>query len=198
MKLLTLLVATASLSYADFIAPSFTVDLDIQDAYTRWSGPANSIIKKHGYANSWGRLHSFLEQALPHKLWVELEPMWDRVLASYPSEYQQEIRAFHRWVNEQNLKVNWTLGQCTMVQLFYEVEDACTSIVSESPDGAIRHARNLDYGLPGLVSIRNAGHEPPSHQLRSHPARALWRRRTSLRPSRSSAVCRPSHEGPCT
>ena len=40
-----------------------------------------------------------------------------------------------------------------MVQLFYEVEDACTSIVTQDSNGTITHARNLDYGLPGLANF---------------------------------------------
>ncbi len=137
----------------DFFAPSYVVDMD-QDAYARWKPIADDLLQQHGYENAWGKLHVFLEDALAHDTWEELEPLWDRVLAGYPAEYQDEVFAFHRWMNEQHpVGGNWTLGQVVMVQLFYEVEDACTSIVAQHADGTIRHARNLDYGLPGLENF---------------------------------------------
>ena len=34
-----------------------------------------------------------------------------------------------------------------MMNLFYELVAQCTSIVAETPDGKIYHARNLDFGV---------------------------------------------------
>jgi hypothetical protein len=151
MRRLTLFSCCMLAVRADFEAPLYTVDLD-QDAYARWKPVGDDLLRRHGYNNSWGRLHTFLESALPHKLWVEMEPLWALVRASYPQIYREEVAAFHRWMNEKS-KGAWTLGQVTMTQLFYEVEDACTSIVAQHTDGTIRHARNLDYGLPGLENF---------------------------------------------
>jgi len=46
------------------------------------------------------------------------------------------------------------LGDVVIVNLFYELNSACTSIVAQrSSDGAIFHGRNLDYGIPGLQNV---------------------------------------------
>lgn len=153
MKLSVVSALLVACALADFEAPRYTVDLD-KDPYSRWAPVASDLMSRHGYENAWGRLHALLERALPHSLWTELEPLWELLLESYPSEYQAEVRAFHRWMNEQPAAANsWTLGQVTMVQIFYEVEDACTSIVTQHSNGTIYHARNLDYGLPGLENF---------------------------------------------
>jgi hypothetical protein len=65
-----------------------------------------------------------------------------------------------------------TEGQIAFMQLYYEIDNACTSIVvracplnlqqfnftvlclqAHNPNGTIFHARNLDYSLPGLENI---------------------------------------------
>lgn len=46
------------------------------------------------------------------------------------------------------------LGDIVVVNLFYELNSACTSIVAQrSTDNAIFHGRNLDYGIPGLQNV---------------------------------------------
>jgi len=37
------------------------------------------------------------------------------------------------------------VGWATLFNLGYEVSDACTSIVAQTTDGTIIHARNLDF-----------------------------------------------------
>jgi len=39
------------------------------------------------------------------------------------------------------------VGEIVMMNLFYEIVALCTSIVAETPDGTIYHARNLDFGI---------------------------------------------------
>ena len=39
------------------------------------------------------------------------------------------------------------LGEIVLVNIFYEVNAFCTSIVAEDPSGKLYHARNLDFGL---------------------------------------------------
>jgi len=39
------------------------------------------------------------------------------------------------------------VGEIVMMNLFYELVAQCTSIVAETPDGKIYHARNLDFGV---------------------------------------------------
>lgn len=148
----TLLLATAVVAVsADFAAPKFDVELT-KTAYERWAPVGKALLDKHGYEYTWGPLHQFLENALPHNVWKDMAPLWDIVLASYPKYYRDEVIAIYRFLTEHGFK-EWTLGQVTMVQLFYEVEDACTSIVAQHPNGTIFHGRNLDYGLPGLENF---------------------------------------------
>jgi hypothetical protein len=55
-----------------------------------------------------------------------------------PSEYAQEIQGCAAV-----LGVDY--GWVTLLNLGYEVSDACTSIVAETTDGQILHARNMDF-----------------------------------------------------
>jgi N-acylethanolamine-hydrolysing acid amidase len=142
------LLASAS---ADFVTPEFTLDMDLP-AYERWAPIGQGLLDARGYEYTWKPLHEYLENALPRERWLELEPLWANVLSSYPESYQEEVRAFYKFIAEEQ-GTNWTLGQVTMVQLFYEVEDACTSIVAQHSNGTIFHGRNLDYGLPGLQNF---------------------------------------------
>eukprot|EP01059_Diplonema_ambulator_P005788 TRINITY_DN15578_c0_g1_i1.p1 TRINITY_DN15578_c0_g1~~TRINITY_DN15578_c0_g1_i1.p1 ORF type:complete len:396 (+),score=151.76 TRINITY_DN15578_c0_g1_i1:55-1242(+) len=151
MKALAVGLCCAVAVSADFIADEYTVDLD-QPAYERWKPVLDIAINKHGYDNSWGAFHAFLEDVLTHKEWEETAPLWDTIYSGYPLQYKEEINAFYRWLHENN-HTDWTLGQLTMSQLFYEVEDACTSIVAQHTNGSIFHSRNLDYGLPDLQNF---------------------------------------------
>lgn len=148
----TLLLACAAVAVsADFAAPKFDLELT-KSAYDRWEPIGKALLETHGYNYTWGPLHAFLENALPHNTWVELEPLWGDVLKSYPTFYQEEVNAIFKFLTENGF-TEWTLGQVVMVQLFYEVEDACTSIVAQHANGTIFHGRNLDYGLPGLENF---------------------------------------------
>eukprot|EP01060_Flectonema_neradi_P007597 TRINITY_DN15330_c0_g1_i1.p1 TRINITY_DN15330_c0_g1~~TRINITY_DN15330_c0_g1_i1.p1 ORF type:complete len:414 (+),score=96.26 TRINITY_DN15330_c0_g1_i1:52-1242(+) len=145
---MTLLLGSAT---ADFAAPTFNVDMD-KSAYDRWSPVAQYLLDTHGYNNTWGRLHTFIDDLMTQKEWEETAPLWDRVFLSYPELYREEILAYHKWITEAGHK-EWTIGQLTMAQLTYEVFDACTSIVAQNTNGTIFHGRNLDYGLPGLPNM---------------------------------------------
>eukprot|EP01060_Flectonema_neradi_P002858 TRINITY_DN1179_c1_g1_i2.p1 TRINITY_DN1179_c1_g1~~TRINITY_DN1179_c1_g1_i2.p1 ORF type:complete len:401 (+),score=77.92 TRINITY_DN1179_c1_g1_i2:55-1257(+) len=150
------LAALASSTLADFVAPEFTVSLD-EPAYDRWKPVLDSVINGVGYENSWGKMHAFLQSILTHEEWVETAELWDKIYESYPEEYQQEITAMMKWLYENN-HTDWTRGQMVMCQLFYEVEDACTSIVAQNKNGTVFHSRNLDYGLPGLQNFTTTIH----------------------------------------
>jgi len=57
----------------------------------------------------------------------------------FPREYAQEIQGC-----AQSLGIS--VGWATLFNIGYEVSDACTSIVAQTPEGKILHARNLDFG----------------------------------------------------
>ena len=150
------LTALASSALGDFVAPEFTVDLD-EPAYDRWKPVLDSVINGVGYNNSWGKMHSFLQDIMTHQEWEDTAELWNKLYQGYPVEYQQEITAMMKWLGE-NGHTDWTRGQLVMCQLFYEVEDACTSIVAQNKNGTIFHSRNLDYGLPGLQNFTTTIH----------------------------------------
>jgi len=67
----------------------------------------------------------------------------------FPSEYAQEIQgcAASLGISE---------GWLAMFNLGYEISDACTSMVAQTPDGKILHARNLDFfdGMGFTASLK--------------------------------------------
>jgi len=57
----------------------------------------------------------------------------------FPQEFAAEIKGCAEILNV-------PYGWATLLNLGYEVSDACTSIVAQTDDGKIYHARNLDFG----------------------------------------------------
>lgn len=144
------LVGAVAAGDADFPAPEFTVDLGASP-HDRWAPIIEAFLDEHGYEYSWKPLHDFMIDVLPRSVWELTAPLWDLVLASYPADQREEVKAMHRVFESKGY--GWTLGQLVMAQLFYEVEEGCTSIVAQNLNGSIFHARNLDYGLPGLQNF---------------------------------------------
>ncbi len=56
----------------------------------------------------------------------------------FPTEYAAEIKGCAA-------ALGVSYGWVTLLNIGYEVSDACTSIVAQTPDGKILHARNLDF-----------------------------------------------------
>jgi len=56
----------------------------------------------------------------------------------FPKEYAAEIRGC---ATAMGLDYGWL----TLVNLGYEISDACTSIIAQTPEGNILHARNMDF-----------------------------------------------------
>ena len=160
------LLAAAGVT-ADFDAKWYTLDLD-KTALERLTPIADELIATHTYEYVWQPMHTFLEAVLPHAAWVEMAPLWAKVLDAYPAFYQEEVRAFYQYLTVNLNRTEWTIGQITMAQLFYEVEDACTSIVAQHTNGTIFHGRNLDYGLPGLSNFTINAKFTRSNQTIAH------------------------------
>jgi hypothetical protein len=68
----------------------------------------------------------------------------------YPTEYAQEIMGC-----AQAMDVPY--GWVALLNLGYEVSDACTSIVAQTTDGKILHGRNLDFwaGMGFTDTLKN-------------------------------------------
>jgi len=56
----------------------------------------------------------------------------------FPTEYSQEIIGCSQSIGVPS-------GWLAIINLGYEISDACTSIVAQAPNGTIFHARNLDF-----------------------------------------------------
>jgi len=70
---------------------------------------------------------------------AELESIGEDINNNYMSvEFAQEIQGCSK-------AMGVPYGWITLFNLGYEVTDACTSILAQTPDGKILHARNLDF-----------------------------------------------------
>jgi len=68
----------------------------------------------------------------------------------FPSEYGEEIKGC---ATQLGVPYGWV----ALFNLGYEVSDACTSIVAETTDGKILHARNMDFweGMGFTATLKN-------------------------------------------
>lgn len=74
------------------------------------------------------------------KLFTLLDEYLPSLARTLPATFYQEIEGMAN-------AINVTVGEATLFNVFYEFFSVCTSIVAQSPDGQIYHARNLDFGL---------------------------------------------------
>jgi len=68
-----------------------------------------------------------------------LEEIGNTILDYLPYEYQMEITGCAK-------AIGLPTGMIAIANLGYEISDACTSIVAQTMDNKILHARNLDFG----------------------------------------------------
>jgi len=68
----------------------------------------------------------------------------------FPTEFGQEIRGC---ADQMNIPYGWV----ALFNLGYEITDACTSIVAQTKDGKILHARNMDFweGMGFTATLKN-------------------------------------------
>lgn len=153
MKFLSIVsLSLVALVVADFPAPIFDVDLDAP-AISRYADVVNKLIELHGWEYGYGKLVDHLNDILPASLWEELNPDLILLIDQFPGEYPAEVKGLYATMKSLGFGSNITLGQLGFMQLFYELNNVCTSIVAQAPNGTIFHGRNLDYGLPGLPNI---------------------------------------------
>jgi len=113
---------------------NYTVNLDLPPRQ-RW---------KHiwGLPYYQGQIHEILRVVLPvfpdHLYNVEI--IGDILLDTFPYEYAEEIRGGAE-------ALNMSAGLLALVNLGYEIQDYCTSIVAQAPNGQMLHARNMDFGV---------------------------------------------------
>jgi hypothetical protein len=112
--------------------PSYTINLDLP-ADQRW----NQVCGMPEYAKGWQKVIQILTSGLPDK-GKGLADVGREINNFLTLEYGLEIIGCAK-----ALGVDY--GFVTLMQLGYEISDACTSIVAQDPMGNILHSRNIDF-----------------------------------------------------
>jgi hypothetical protein len=124
--------------------PQFTINLDLP-ANQRWSQVCSTPLFQN--VSNW--LVNTVDDVLPGKGSI-LQDIGKMINQAYlPQELALEIQGCAE-------AVGVSYGWLTMLNLGYEVSDACTSIIAQSDDGKIYHARNLDFwdGMGFTASLK--------------------------------------------
>ena len=131
LVLSTLLCLSACLS-----PPTFTIDLD-KPPESRW----DEVTKVYG-----AQIYSFRDKMIklfkiPKEMLALMESQAPALLAYIPSEYAGEIVGIAH-------STGISVTEMVLINILYDITAACTSIVAQTTDNKILHARNLDYSLP--------------------------------------------------
>jgi len=125
--------------------PTYVINLDLPP-WQRWQQPCTNSV----YQQTAQFLTNTVDAILPDH-GAALEEIGS-VLNQfyYPSELAQEISGC-------SLALGVSEGWGALFNLGYEVSDACTSIVAQTTDGTVLHARNLDFwaGMGFTDSLKN-------------------------------------------
>jgi len=91
----------------------------------------------------------WLDSILPPEIYKYLDPILASLDNYFPAPYADELRG----IASQTGDVGLTLGKLVLMNIIYDISAGCTSIVAQRSDGTMLHARNLDYGIPGLRNL---------------------------------------------
>ena len=118
-----------------------TVDLD-QDPRTRWAHVVEPYAADIAALTDviTDTLRKLLGNSTVDDMLHRLDDKIDEYLVRLPKDYGAEIRGI---ANATGMEPSVMF----VYNMFYTVFGACTSIVAQSADGEIFHARNLDFGL---------------------------------------------------
>jgi len=122
-------------------------------AEDRWTHVVTQLIQDHGWENGYGKVFDYIEKILSMHVWQQLDPVLKQIISKFPDPYPAEIKGLYDTLVALGYGENVTEGQLGFFQLYYELNNVCTSIVAQYANGTIYHGRNLDYGLPGLENI---------------------------------------------
>ncbi|ELR19388.1 ASAH1 protein [Acanthamoeba castellanii str. Neff] len=124
----------------DAVPQRWTVNLDLPPEQ-RWPWPA--MLPYYG-----GALEHAVEmigQFIPKEYTSVIVGIAEEIgRMGYLGEYGGEIASVAK-------AANMSLGEAVLLNLIYEIEAGCTSIVAQGTDGTIYHGRNLDFNLAGLL-----------------------------------------------
>ena len=89
---------------------------------------------------------NFVKALLPPGVFDALEKLMGALDDRLGPTYADELRGI---ANATGLP----LGDIVIMNLYYELDSGCTSILAQNKEGQILHGRNLDSGVPGLQNI---------------------------------------------
>jgi len=126
------------------VIPTYTINLDL-DPKLRWKEVCSNPQFK-----SLGQFLYKVATSLLAYNGQDINDIGEAINAVITPEYAQEIRGC---AEAMEIPYGWV----TIFNLGYEVSDACTSIVAQTNDGKILHARNLDFwaGMGFTDSLKN-------------------------------------------
>lgn len=119
--------------------PTFTIDLDAP-AQQRWVAAVTQL--KWAYP----KVLDYILTKVPKAVMPALEAVMADFDKYAPAPYGDEMRGVAA-------ASGYPLGDIVLMNLFYELESGCTSIVAGNANGTIYHGRNLDFDIPGLQNI---------------------------------------------
>jgi len=122
----------------DTVPRTFTVNLDLSPSQ-RW--PITELLKD--YNSTVHEAIGLIGQFIPDWAQSIVEDMALEILP-YLGDYAQEIQAMSD-------ASGIPLAKVTLLNIIYEVEAGCTSIIAQDPTGHILHGRNLDFPLTSIL-----------------------------------------------
>ncbi len=93
----------------------------------------------------WNQFISVVSSLLPEKVVKGVEDAGLVILELMDTELAEELRGC-------STAAKTNLGWHALLNVAYELTDACTSIVAQTASGQILHARNLDFGSGGFLT----------------------------------------------
>jgi N-acylethanolamine-hydrolysing acid amidase len=79
-----------------------------------------------------------------------IEKLGRFVNSKLPQEYAEEIYGCAGYLFNETQQEKW--GWLTILNIGYEISDACTSIVAKLPNGTVIHGRNMDFSIGGPLT----------------------------------------------
>eukprot|EP00730_Choanoeca_flexa_P007473 TRINITY_DN12339_c1_g4_i2.p1 TRINITY_DN12339_c1_g4~~TRINITY_DN12339_c1_g4_i2.p1 ORF type:complete len:191 (+),score=33.04 TRINITY_DN12339_c1_g4_i2:77-649(+) len=89
---------------------------------------------------------SYVKSILPPAVFELLDQVLGKLDEHLGKPWADEVRGIAA-------ATGFDLGEIVLMNLFYDLHSACTSIVAQTGNGSIIHGRNLDYSLPNLQNI---------------------------------------------
>jgi N-acylethanolamine-hydrolysing acid amidase len=119
--------------------PTYTINLDLP-ADERWAKVAAA------FAPQIKAVVAVVKARIPKLALPLLEPIGDDLEAYLPAPYAAEVASIAAIAGV-------TPAELFLMNVYYDVTTACTSIVAAHANGTVFHGRNLDYGIPGLQGL---------------------------------------------